>query len=160
LDTGLEFRSSIFTDEKVSILVNYKDTTEIVENSDKIVEDIIEEHLIDFETLKKKRKKINLNIEMAIQTKKNSHKNISIPIKTNINENINFCDLKKFKCKNCKTQPNYKIEEISSLKSERIKNELYLHGHPKSRRINKKERTLAEAKEELKEHYLNIHNLK
>ena len=65
-----------------------------------------------------------------------------------------------FKCKNCKTQPNYKIEEISSLKSERIKNELYLHGHPKSRRINKKERTLAEAKEELKEHYLNIHNLK
>ena len=73
-----------------------------------------------------------------------------------------FCDHKK--CTQCKENCKYRLSELHDsntiLTQTQINNELKIHGHPKSRvGRNRKNRTLIQAKSELRNHFIKFHSL-
>ena len=79
----------------------------------------------------------------------------------NKKQNQNNC---KSKCSKCTVEMSFRLkdidQDISNLSLENILNELKKHGHPKYKKVNGKNRTKIEAKEELKYHLLNYHRKK
>ena len=79
---------------------------------------------------------------------------------TSINSYL-FCI--EYKCSRCKSNCKFRLSELnksnSLLTQLQVNDELKAHGHPKSRKnIDRSNRTLAQAKEELKNHYLTYHS--
>lgn len=78
---------------------------------------------------------------------------------TSIKFNYIYCT--QLKCSNCSQICKFRLSELGKLSSllnqTQINCELKIHGHPKSRRKNKQNRTLNEAKLELKNHYIQYH---
>jgi len=71
----------------------------------------------------------------------------------------------KNKCRQCSQMCNFRLSEINSknfnLTQIQVNNELHKHGHPKSRmdRVMRSNRTLAQAKIELYNHYKTYHTV-
>ena len=68
----------------------------------------------------------------------------------------------KLKCKDCQITCRFRLSEINNLKKTQVHEELKYHGHPKSRTFRtygnrKRNRTISEAKGELRSHYINNH---
>jgi len=73
------------------------------------------------------------------------------------NVNTDYCNAK---CTRCPIQCTFNtIDAIRKASQFTVLNELALHGHPRSRKINNKWRTTSEAIEELIEHYKQSHNM-
>ncbi len=87
-----EVRSTIFSDNKSSILVNYIDVRNEVDMPvENVIEDTVVNELVDFENLKKKRKTINTFLKMTFKNDKLNQKLIS-SLTTTLSENF-YCEL-------------------------------------------------------------------
>ena len=70
------------------------------------------------------------------------------------------CLASKRSCKTCNKQCKFKIVDKMNKKEitlNKVKAELKVHGHPYCRKINKIQRTLVQAKNELIDHYKFCH---
>ena len=87
-----EVRSTIFSDNKSSILVNYIDVRNEVDMPvENVIEDTVVNELVDFENLKKKRKTINTFLKMTFKNDELNQKLIS-SLTTTLSENF-YCEL-------------------------------------------------------------------
>jgi hypothetical protein len=159
-NSKMEFRSKIFSDNEVSFIIHFEDYVEKVElKKIEVAEDEVENHYVDFNKLKRKKKRITSNLQLMYENynkKKEHFLPKEIAPKSQI---INFCNLKRIKCKNCNQNCTYSIKHVEKLKKALVDEELHLHGHPKNRKFGKKSRTVKQARDELIEHYRNIHKI-
>ena len=65
-----------------------------------------------------------------------------------------------YNCENCEAKISFELDRIRTLGKLDLENELFKHGHKKCLFITKnRQRNVAEAREELKNHYLKFHHL-
>ena len=145
-----EFKSRILSEHDKSIFVKYSDSNDCIENDvDTGAEKIIVKELIDFTYLMQKTK---ITQELLLKTKQTEQQKEKIK---------NFCIGIKSKCKECKASCNFTISELfdrfSMIKVQDLKNELKRHKHPMCRVINKKQNNKEQKRDELINHYKNIH---
>ena len=131
--------STVFSDLKSRIQLKFKDRRE-TKASDFATgpEEKFEIEPINFQKLLNKKKLVDSYLEFKP------------PL-------VNFCHTKKAKCNNCILRPEFSFAQIKSLTKIELLKELFRHGHPKSRLINKKQRTVQQIKDELIDHYKTVH---
>ncbi len=157
-DNELILKTHFMSDPCCFEKLKFKVTCEISETNERRNPDKIKEHKITSEYLKTKMFKWRL-----MQTKqKNTINESEVLSDLSVNKKAvgfypNFC---KALCRECKQNCRFRLSHITDdmpVKQVDINEELKKHGHPKSRQRNGINRTLAEAKSELKQHYLTYH---
>ena len=162
-DSSFNFKSHVYSDWKNAISLEglYKDQEIFVTNKiSDIEEKIIETEEVNFEKLHAKRKKIYEKLSSSLSNRvglKMSEKDFN-PAQLSFQNNVNYCMVEKSKCTDCNQRPNYTLDMISNMKYSLVIEELKLHNHPSTRRVNKIPRNHAQAKEELKTHYNTRHS--
>ncbi len=149
-DENFQFKSRIISEHDKSILVKFSDSYDYVENDIDIgPEKKIVKELVDFAYLMQKTK---ITQELLLKTKHMEHLK---------QKKTNFCTRINSKCKECNASCNFTISELydsfSRIKVQDLKQELKRHKHPMSRVINKKQNNKEQKRDELVNHYKNIH---
>jgi len=68
-----------------------------------------------------------------------------------------YC-FERYNCHECRSNCRFLVDQIQSMGKKAVEEELSVHGHPKSLRINRaRQRNLAESRHELKSHYERFH---
>jgi len=157
-DNDLVLKTHFMSDQSCFEILNFKITYGILENTKRLSIDKVRPLEAKSDYLKSKMFNWKL-----IQRKKKNFINESevfsdqMVNKPDINTYLNFC---KVSCKECTQNCFFRLSQIndeSLAKQSEINEELKRHGHPKSRKRNGINRTLSEAKSELKKHYLKFH---
>ena len=138
-------------------VLKFKITVDILEVQQKNIADKIEQSSVKSDYLKNKMFKWKL----MQKVKKNFINESEVLSDLRINEKplTNYANYCKVSCRECKQDCLFRLGEINDMpvSQTEINEELKRHGHPKSRQRNGRNRSLAEAKTELKNHYLEYH---
>ena len=177
----LEFKSLNLSDNNFgAISINFVDKVKAINENNKDLilkkkEKKIEKTVVNSNSLNKKQKHIAINSriisciidhdqKLSDDECTNSKKIIS---KTEVIQIRNMMNLKfrcHLKCTTCRKPCKYRLSEINPnnnfLTNAQLSNELHLHGHQKTRTMDKKskaKRTLIETKTELYNNYISNH---
>ncbi len=157
-EKDLVLKTHFMSDQPCFERLNFKITHGILENTERLSHDKVKPLEVKSDYLKTKM----FNWKIMQQIKKNfinESEVLSDQIvhKPAVNAYLNFC---KSSCNECKQNCFFRLSQIidnSPVKLSEINEELKRHGHPKNRKRNGINRTLTEAKSELKKHYLTFH---
>jgi hypothetical protein len=181
--------TSILSSENSFITLKIKSQSILHQNYQVLQEEIYEDEPLNFGHLHNKKSRINSALAKIRFEKARNDQIVDTPFYNffstrvkeieNIGDNIrvipNNCrkplgpksKSKKLPCIQCSTLCSYEIEMIlhptKSISQDDIIEELYLHGHPPSRKIEdqngvKRNRTKVEAARELADHFIYAHN--
>jgi len=176
-DSNFNLKSNILSDLKLGITLLYRDriykdsSLQLNRKRKPIVvteETKVHEAEISISYLAKQMK----NIEILTRQSDINHE-LSYSLFSTELTNLDYLDLTnasrskycKIKCGSCIAKCKYKLQDIDPgvdlVTTKQIKKEFKRHGHAQSRKnkITRKERSLNEAKIELKLHYLNYHDI-
>ena len=158
-DSSFHLKTYLMSDQDISIRLDSKIASENLALNLNPSNDMVEPIIVQSTYLKKKIQ----NWKIMQRERNNKLNNSEILSDDSFNSsNINnyeFCI--EHKCLTCNKKCNFRLSELNRsnmfLTQAQLNNELKIHGHPKSRRLRNRGRTISQAELELKSHYLTYH---
>ena len=147
-----ELCSTIFSDLKTSIKVNFKDSKQIYKMKEPEKENPVKKAQLSLDNL---ARRVN-NLKVLTRNKMAFINNSEYD--SNSSENLNLKSFCYLKCKKCSAKPKFRLSELNQntnlLTLAHLHDELKMHGHKIRKNFKSNKYQL---KKELKSHYLKQH---